>query len=311
MPRYKIAHITSLEDRIPAYCVENIRKFADIKFAECANESQLVEFAADCDIIWMYGPNIALKEAALDKLPNVKALFRSGSGLDALPVDYAKEHNLSVWNSPESIAESVAEHAVSLLFALARHLVQFHNQVQENIWDSSNKQTQWHLTGRTLGLVGYGRIAKKVEKMVSGFDMKVLHYDPASPNSMALDEMLPLCDFVSVHCPLLPQTTKLFNKERFALMKKNALLVNTSRGPVLDEEALLASLQSNHLGGAALDVLCDEPPKLDNPLLKEKKVIITPHVAAFSADFEKNFFECSVTKLEEICKYLEEQEKRC
>ena len=309
MRRYKIAHITSNEDRIPAYCVENIRQFADIKFAECANEAQLVEFAKDCDIIWMYGPNVALKDKALDQLPKVKALFRSGSGLDALPLDYAKEHNLSVWNSPESIAESVAEHAVALLFALARNLVQFHNQVQDNIWDSSNEQTHWHLTSRTLGLVGYGRIAQKVEKMVSGFNMKVLHYDPFSPNSTPLDEMLPLCDFVSIHCPLLPETTHLFNKERFSLMKKNALLVNTSRGPVIDEEALIWALQSGHLGGAALDVLCEEPPNLDNQLLKEPKVIITPHAAAFSADFEKNFWECSVTKLEEICKYLEAQEK--
>jgi len=309
MRKFKVAMISAPEERIPAYCIAKIREFADITCKRCGNPEELAAFAKGSDIIWMFGANVALKPEALDQLPTVKALFRSGSGMDALPLDYAKEHGLSTWNTPESISESVAEHAVSLLFSLARHIVQFHNQVHKGEWDSSGNQTHWHLTGRTLGLVGYGRIARSVEKMVSGFNMKVLHYDPYAAGSIPLDEMLPQCDFVSVHCPLTPETEKLINKERLALMKPNALLVNTSRGPVIDEAALAEAFRNNKLGGAALDVLCDEPPKADNPLLFEDKVILTPHAAAFSADFEKNFWECSVRKIEEICKSLEKAGK--
>ena len=137
--------------------------------------------------------------------------------------------------------------------------------------------------------------------------MKVLHYDPYAEGSIPLDEMLPQCDFISVHCPLTPETEKIISKGRLSRMKKNALLVNTSRGPVVDEAAPADALANGELGGAALDVLCDEPPKADNPLLKLDKVILTPHAGAFSADFEKNFRECSVQKLETICRSLEKQ----
>ena len=112
-------------------------------------------------------------------------------------------------------------------------------------------------------------------------------------------------DFVSLHCPLTDETRDLMDERRFALMKQDALLVNTSRGEVVNEAALLNALNSGRLGGAALDVLCDEPPKPDNPLLKDERVILTPHVAAFSSDFEKNFWYYSAEKLVEICKKME------
>ena len=301
----KIAMVSAGEERFPASCISRIREVARINCQRCNDPDELVKFAANADVIWMFGANVAVKPEALIKLPKCRAILRSGSGLDALPLAFCKEHNIGVYNTPESISESVAEHAVSLLFALARHLVQFDAQVHKGEWDSSNIQTKWHLTGRTLGLVGYGRIARTVEKMVSGFDMKVLHFDPYAENSTPLDTLLSESDFVSLHCPLTDETCKLMDARRFALMKKDALLVNTSRGEVIDEQALVDALASGHLGGAALDVLCDEPPKPDNPLLKDERVILSPHVAAFSCDFEKNFWYYSAEKLVEICKKLE------
>ena len=301
----EIAMVSAGEERFPASCISRIREVARINCQRCNDPDELVKFAANADIIWMFGANVAVKPEALIKLPKCRAILRSGSGLDALPLAFCKEHNIGVYNTPESISESVAEHAVSLLFALARHLVQFDAQVHKGEWDSSNIQTKWHLTGRTLGLVGYGRIARTVEKMVSGFDMKVLHFDPYAENSTPLDTLLSESDFVSLHCPLTDETCKLMDARRFALMKKDALLVNTSRGEVIDEPALVDALTSGDLGGAALDVLCDEPPKPDNPLLKDERVILSPHVAAFSCDFEKNFWYYSAEKLVEICKKLE------
>ncbi len=303
---HKIAMISGAESRLPVECVNEIRNSgAELICRRCGTPEELVAFAPDCDIIWMFGANTAITPAALDQLPQCRALMRSGSGLDALPLDYAKAHGIKVFNTPESISESVAEHAVSLLLSLARQVVQFDRQVHDGAWDSSNNQTRWHLTGRTLGLVGYGLIARSVERMLAGFNMKVLHFDPYLTDSTPLEELLPVSDFVSLHCPLAPETKHLMNRERFALMKKDALLINTSRGGVVDEAALLEALETGTLGGAALDVLADEPPGKENPLLSNPKVIITPHVAAFSADFEKNFWAYSAAKLKEICRQLD------
>lgn len=304
---HKIAMISTDESSLPRECVNEIRNSgAELICRRCQTPEDLVAFAADCDIIWMFGANTAITQAALEKLPQCRALMRSGSGLDALPLDYAGNNGIMLFNTPESIAEAVAEHAVALLLTLARNIVRFDEQVHKGNWDSSNNQTRWHVSGRTLGLVGYGLIARNVEKMVAGFNMRVLHYDPYQADSTSLEELLRASDFVSLHCPLTPETKHLMNLERFRLMKKDALLVNTSRGGVIDEDALLEALESGNLSGAALDVLAGEPPESENPLLANPKVIITPHVAAFSADFEKNFWKYSAAKLKEICRILDQ-----
>ncbi|MBE6364726.1 MAG: C-terminal binding protein [Lentisphaerae bacterium] len=301
----EIAMVSAGEERFPASCISRIREVAIINCRRCNTPDELVEFAGNADIIWMFGANVAVKPEALAKLPECRAVLRSGSGLDALPLEFCKANNIQVFNTPESISESVAEHAVSMLFALARNLVQFDRQVRQGQWDSSGNQTKWHLSGRTLGVVGYGRIARTVEKLVSGFNMRVLHFDPWSENSTPLDILLKESDFVSLHCPLTDDTRNLMDDDKFSIMKKDALLVNTSRGEVIDEAALYRALTTGHLGGAALDVLCDEPPLPDNPLLNCEKVIFSPHAAAFSADFEKNFWYYSAEKLVEICGRLE------
>ena len=301
-----VAMISQPEEKIPFDIPARLRREGvDIICKRCENREALVDFAADADIIWLFGANIALDAEALRQLPKCKALFRSGSGMDALPCEEAKKRGVLLFNTPQSISESVAEHAVSLLFSAARHIVQFDKQVRQGEWDSSNKQTRWHLTGRTLGLVGYGNIARHVEKMVSGFDMRVLHFDPFAPDSTDLDELLKNSDFISLHCPLTDDTRHLINAEKLALMKPNALLINTSRGGVVDEKALIEALKNNQIGGAALDVTEVEPPDAANVLLTLDNVIITPHVAAFSADFEKNFFEFSYRKILEISEKLQ------
>ena len=127
--------------------------------------------------------------------------------------------------------------------------------------------------------------------------MNVIHYDPLSPTSMELDEVLKQSDFVSLHCPLTQETRGLIDDRRLSLMKKDALLINTSRGPVVDEKALLNALKNGKLGGLATDVLCDEPPAKDHPFYELDNVVLTPHIAAFSADFEKNFWSCSAKKI--------------
>lgn len=301
---HKIAMVTAGEERFPAGTIDAIRKFADIECVRCETPEALLAKFRDAEICWMFGPNLCLKPAALEQMPNLKALLRSGSGLDALPCDWAKEHGVGVYNTPGSIAESVAEHAVALLISFIRQIPQYNARAKAGYEWGKVEGMDWHISHRTLGLVGYGNIARRVEKMMSGFDMRTIHYDPYAPDSVDLETLLTESDYVSVHCPLTPETTKLINSERIALMKPNAILVNTSRGPVVDEEALADALESGRLGGAAIDVMCAEPPDVKSRLLQNPKCIVTPHVAAFSADFEKNFWAYSVSKLEEICKEL-------
>ena len=206
-----------------------------------------------------------------------------------------------MYNTPESIAECVAEHAVALLFSYARQIPQYSARAKAGYEWGRVEGMDWHLTGRTLGLVGYGCIARLVEKMVGGFAMKVIHHDPFQPDSVELDELLATSDFVSVHCPLTADTKGLIDARRLSLMKKNSILVNTSRGPVVDEDALADALDAGTIGGAAIDVMCEEPPDVNSRLLQHPKCVVTPHVAAFSCDFEKNFFSHSIEKLRKIC----------
>lgn len=297
----KAVLISGDETAVPSEYLQQIRD-AGIELAcrKCEGEAAVAEFAADAELIWMFGPNRGLTGAVLRQLPRCRAIFRSGSGLDALPCAEARELGIAVLNTPESIAECVAEHAVSLLFALIRQIPQYDVRVRRGFHWGDTPGLNWHISGRTLGLVGYGRIARHVEEMVSGFRMRVIHFDPADPNSLPLDEVLSQADYVSLHCPLTPETTRLINAERLKRMKPNALLVNTSRGAVVDEDALVAALRNGTIGGAALDVMSEEPPPADHPLFQCENVIITPHIAAFSADFTRNFWSCSARKIIEF-----------
>ena len=299
--KHKIAMVTAGEERFPAGIVDSIRKFADIDCRRCETPDELLAHFADAEVCWMFGPNLCLKPVALEKMPRLKALFRSGSGLDALPCDWAKEHGVGVYNTPGSIAESVAEHAVALLISFIRQIPQYNARAKAGYEWGKVEGMDWHISHRTLGLVGYGNIARRVERMMSGFDMRTIHFDPYAPDSTDLETLMRESDYVSVHCPLTPETTGLINAERLALMKPNAILVNTSRGPVVDEEALADALDAGRLGGAAIDVMCAEPPDVKSRLLQHPKCVVTPHVAAFSADFAQNDCEFSVAERQETC----------
>ena len=304
MARYKVALVTAGEERLPAGVADRIREVADFSAKRCETPEEMLEAFPDANVLWMFGPNVCLKPEVLEKMPSVKALLRSGSGLDALPCDWAKAHGIGVYNTPESIAECVAEHAVALLISFIRQIPQYNARAKAGYEWGKVEGMDWHISHRTLGLVGYGCIARHVEKMMSGFDMKTVFYDPFVPGSMPLDEVLKVSDYVSVHCPLTPETKGLIGADKLALMKPNAILVNTSRGPVVDEDALVDALDSGVIAGAAIDVMCEEPPDVSSRLLQHPKCIVTPHVAAFSCDFEKNFFEASAEKICKICAEL-------
>ncbi len=295
----KVALISGDESALPSRTVAEIRALGiELVCKKCHSAADVLEAAKDAETVWIFGPNPYLDGDVLAKLPKCRALFRSGSGVDALPVARATELGVAICNTPESIAESVAEHAAALLLALARKISVFDRVVRRGEWpEAESGLLPFHLSGRTLGLVGYGRIARKLEALLAGFKLQVLHFDPASPDSTPLEELLQKSDFVSLHCPLTPKTRNLLDAKRLEQMKTGALLINTSRGAIIDEPALAEALRSGRIAGAALDVTAAEPLPENSPLRGLENIIITPHVAAFDTDFEQNFWDGSVAKL--------------
>ena len=285
--KIRVCLVTSGVERLPEGTAEAISEFADFRAKRCETPQALLETFPDAEVLWMFGPNLCLKPEALDNMPNVKALMRSGSGLDALPVEWAKSHGVGVYNTPESIAECVAEHAVALLFSYARQISQYNARAKAGYEWGKVEGMDWHLSHRTLGLIGYGCIARLVEKMVSGFGMKVIHHDPFQPDSVDLDELLAASDFVSVHCPLTPETEGIVNADFINKMKDGAYFINTSRGTVVNEKALADAIDNNKIAGAALDVFVKEPLPADNPLLHVKypeRLRLAPHAAWASVE---------------------------
>jgi D-3-phosphoglycerate dehydrogenase / 2-oxoglutarate reductase len=216
----------------------------------------------------------------------LKVVGRAGIGVDNVDVAAATDLGILVVNAPTANLMSATEHTFALLLSLARRVPEADASMKAGEWN--RKLTGVELQGKTLGIIGFGRIGQRVADRARGFEMKVLAYDPFLDAAAArrmevellpLDDLLARADVVTLHVPFTEQTKNLLGKERLAKMKPGALLVNCARGGVVDEGALLAALESGHLGGAALDVFAEEPPK-DLALVRHKKVVATPHLGA-------------------------------
>lgn len=216
----------------------------------------------------------------------LKVVGRAGIGVDNVDVPAATRLGILVVNAPTANLMSATEHTFALLLSLARRVPEADASMKAGKWD--RKLTGVELQGKTLGVVGFGRIGQRVAARARGFEMQVVAYDPFLDPDVArrmevellpLDDVLRRADMVTLHTPFSPETRNLISRERLALMKKGALLVNCARGGILDEEALLEALESGHLGGAALDVFAEEPPT-DLRLVRHPKVVATPHLGA-------------------------------
>ena len=223
---------------------------------------------------------------ALQKADRLKVIARYGVGVDNVDVAAAKEKGIVVTNTPGANSVSVAELALGLMLALARQVPEAVEAVHQGKWP---RYAGISLEGKTVGLLGLGAIGKQLARRLSGFDCRILAYDPFADVVFArehhielasMEEVTAQADFVSLHLPLLPETRCLVNNDFLSRMKKGSFLINTSRGEVLDEEALLQALQSGHIRGAGLDAFTVEPPAPGNPLLALPQVIATPHLGA-------------------------------
>ena len=224
----------------------------------------------------------------IESNPNLKVIVRHGAGFDALDVKACHDNNVQALYAPVANSTSVAETAMLLILECSRNVTVLHKTWVDDFYKAKLKVRKNTLNGKTIGIIGCGNIGSRVAKRCLAFEMNVLAYDPYKPASefpdgvevvRDLDRIFKECDYVSLHCPLTPQTTGLVNAEFIAKMKPNAFLINTSRGPVVDEQALADALKSGRISGAGVDVLSTEPPKESNPLLGCENCLITPHIA--------------------------------
>jgi len=228
----------------------------------------------------------------LEGAPRLVVVGRAGAGLDNVDVGAASELGVVVCYAPVQNARSVAEHVMGLLLALVRKIPQADQSVREGKW-LRHEHTGHELFGKTMGIVGLGRIGSLVASLAKAFGMKIIAHDPYVSTESAqvkeigcelveLDELLARADVITIHVPLSEDTFHLIDRAALAKMKRTAVLINASRGPVVDEEALYEALSAGEIAGAALDVRESEPPAPGSPLHRMANVVLTPHIAAFT-----------------------------
>jgi D-3-phosphoglycerate dehydrogenase len=260
---------------------------AKLLFAQVKREDELIQACTEAD--GLLNQYALLTRRVLEHLPRCKAVARYGVGVDSIDLKAATELGIIVANVPDYCAEEVATQTMALLLALARKTTFLDRKVKLNQWDLSLAKPLHRLSGRILGLIGYGRIGREVAKRAAIFGLRVIVFDPyiKKPEGIEmtnLDTLLKTSDFISVHCPLDEATRHLIGDKEFQKMEKKPFLMNTSRGPIVDEKALVQALERGLISGAGLDVLEKEPPAPGNPLLKMENVILTPHISFYSEE---------------------------
>ncbi|MDA0815176.1 MAG: C-terminal binding protein [Chloroflexi bacterium] len=255
-----------------------------------ADQDERAALLADAQCVLVGSARI--DQALLGQLPNLELIVRYGVGLDSLDLPAATAHGVVVAHYPDFCQPEVANHAIGLLIAVARKIVQHDASIREGAYRGVPLYVSPPLTNETLGIVGLGNIGRQVAKRARAMDMSVMAFDPFAPDSAfrdtgverapTLDALLDEADHVSIHAPLTPETHHLFGRAQLRRMKPTAILVNTARGQIVEEAALVEALHEGWIAGAGLDVFEVEPVTPSSPLLPLKNVVLTPHSAFYS-----------------------------
>lgn len=264
---------------------------AEVKFFQCRNEEEIAEVAREADAL--LNDHLPLSGKTLSKLGKVRIIVRYAIGYDNIDLQKATEKRIIVSNVPDYCINEVADHALSLILALARKIPWINAATRNGEWNWRKFAPMYRLKGKTAGIIGFGRIGREVAKRLKAFGLRVIAFDPYLPREVfqkigvvqvGLEELLREADIVSVHCPLTRETYHLIDSEKLRLMKKTAIFVNVARGAIVDEKALYQALKENRIQAAGLDVFETEPLEKDNPLLELNNVIVTPHIAWYSEE---------------------------
>jgi D-3-phosphoglycerate dehydrogenase / 2-oxoglutarate reductase len=291
MPRLLIAVTDSPFPSLDPAKAALARVDPELRTAKSASAEDILAVARDADAVLV--TYAKLPGDLLRQLTRCKAIGRFGLGVDNIDIAAAAELGITVTYVPDYCMHEVSDHAMALLLALARKIPLSNKLVQAGRWEMPAVVPIHRLAGRVLGLVGFGNIPRALAPKAKAFGLRVVTHDPYAPQQalatagvegVSFDRLLEISDFVSIHAPLMPATRGLFNAEVFGKMKTGALLINTARGPLVDEDALVSALDSGRLGGAALDVVAVEPLPKDSKLIGRDNVILTPHTAFYSVE---------------------------
>jgi D-3-phosphoglycerate dehydrogenase / 2-oxoglutarate reductase len=291
MPRTLIAVTDSPFPSLDPAKTALARLDPELRMAKSTSLDDILAVARDSDAILV--TYAKLPGELLRQLRRCKVIGRFGLGVDNIDIKAAAELGIAVTYVPDYCMHEVSDHAMALLLALARKIPLSDELVQAGRWEMPAVVPIHRLAGRVLGLVGFGNIPRALAPKAKAFGLRVIAHDPfvspavfaaAGVEAMSFEVLLAIADFVSIHAPLVPATRGLFNAEVLREMKKGAFLINTARGPLVDEAALIAALDSGHVGGAALDVVAVEPLAPDSKLIGRDNVILTPHTAFYSVE---------------------------
>lgn len=264
---------------------------AELLDYHCQTEDEVIAVASDCDaLICQFAP---ITRRVIESLTRCRVIVRYAIGVDNIDVAAAEEHGIYVCNVPDYGIDEVSNHAIALLLDCAKKLTYLAGQVKQGNCSYTIVKPLFRMEGKTLGLMGFGRIPRLVAKKVAGFGVHIIAYDPMMNEEQArelgvtpvsFDQLLRESDYLSVHCPLTADTHHLFNEAAFRAMKPTAIFINTARGGVVKEEDLIRALEQGEIAMAGIDVTETEPIPVGHPLLKLDNAVVTPHAAWYSEE---------------------------
>ena len=287
-----------------AVCPEGLQMLdgvADVYVADNQDPNNYLDEMKDADALIV---RIAKCDGhAIENSPNLKVIGRTGVGYDSVDVKTATAHGIPVVITPGANNRSVAEHAVAMMFALSKNLVEAQQKMCKGNWEIRGAKKAFELEGKTIGILGLGAIGRETAKICEGCGMKVAAYDPFLSKEQVegygavyyenYEDLLKVSDVVSIHVPLTDETKNMISKKQLTEMKKTALIINCSRGGIINETDLVEALKAGEIAGAGTDVFCSEPPKTDDPLLNCPNLIVSPHSAAQTRE--------AVIKMAQMC----------
>ena len=286
---------------------DDLRSLGDCAIFDRTKPDEVLSRARGAEIILTN--KTILDRGTIETLPELKYIGVMATGYNVVDIEAASKRHIPITNVPEYGTKSVVQMVFALLLEMTQHVAHHAETVRNGRWAANPDFCYWdkpliELYGLTMGILGFGRIGRAVERVACAFGMKVLVNDIETFESgeldiefVGLDELLRKSDVISLHCPLTPESQGLINAERLALMKKTAFLINTGRGPLVNEFDLAETLNTDRIAGAGLDVLSVEPPASDNPLLKAKNCIITPHIAWATIAARKRLMDAAVDNI--------------
>jgi glycerate dehydrogenase len=289
---------------------ECFEKLGDFKVYDNTEPEKILERSEA--VPYLLVNKVPLTAQTIAQLHDLEYIGVTATGYNVVDIDAAAKRKIPVTNIPTYGTNTVAQHAAALMLEMARRITVHHAAVQDGVWSSGSEwcfalTPIYELTGRTLGIVGVGRIGLAVAKIAAAMGMKLVGSDAYWPDEQKLagleierlevDELFARADVITLHCPLSDETHHLVNARRLALMKRTAAILNTSRGPLVDEQALADALTEGRIAGAGLDVLEAEPPAADNPLFKAPNCVITPHIAWYAAEARSRLLQVAAENL--------------